>query len=137
MAITQEKDIQMLEKLPDGNFKIKHPETKIEQVKGLSEALENKEPAFTKKTAFNKDFGITKGTVCEGNDARLSDDRNPKDHTHDPSEVGSMPIAGGTFTGVAKAQANTTYTTAQLRNIIQSTADPSGGANGDIWIKYK
>lgn len=145
MAITQEKDIQMLEKLPDGSFKIKYPETKIEQVRGLSEELANKEPAFEKNTAFNKDFGTTENTVCEGDDPRLADDRNPKSHEHNPSEVGlgkvdnakQMPIAGGTFTGVAKAQANTTYTTAQLRNVIQSTADPSGGSNGDIWIKYK
>ena len=47
-----------------------------------------------------------------------------------------MPIAGGTFTGVAKAQVNASYTTAQLRNTILSTADPSGGSNGYIWIKY-
>lgn len=35
------------------------------------------------------------------------------------------------------AQNNTSYTTKQIRNITLSTADPSGGANGDIWIKYK
>ena len=34
------------------------------------------------------------------------------------------------------AQNNTDYTTAQLRNVIISTQDPSGGNNGDIWIKY-
>lgn len=52
--------------------------------------------------------------------------------------VKQMPIAGGTFTGPAYAQANTSYTTAQLRNIILSTADASGTApNGAIWIKYK
>jgi hypothetical protein len=47
-----------------------------------------------------------------------------------------MPIAGGTFTGIAAAQNNTSYTTKQLRNITLSTADPSGGSNGDVWIKY-
>jgi len=49
-----------------------------------------------------------------------------------------MPIAGGTFTGVVKAQANTNYTTAQLRNVILSTDDAelSSMNNGDIWIKY-
>jgi hypothetical protein len=50
--------------------------------------------------------------------------------------VKQMPIAGGTFTGVAVAQTNTSYTTRQLRNVILSTSDPSGGSNGDIWIKY-
>jgi hypothetical protein len=51
-------------------------------------------------------------------------------------DVKQMPIAGGTFTGVAVAQTNTSYTTRQLRNVILSTSDPSGGSNGDIWIKY-
>ncbi len=51
--------------------------------------------------------------------------------------VEQMPIAGGTFTGVAKAQSNTSYTTAQIRNVILSTGSPTGGSNGDIWIKYR
>lgn len=51
--------------------------------------------------------------------------------------VKQMPIAGGTFTGQANAQNNTAYTTAQLRNVFLSTADPSSGGNGDIWLKYK
>lgn len=46
-------------------------------------------------------------------------------------------LASPTFTGTPKTSANTNYTTAQLRNVILSTADPSGGSNGDIWIKYK
>ena len=49
------------------------------------------------------------------------------------------PLASPTFTGTPKTSANTNYTTAQLRNVILSTADPtsSDGNNGDIWIKYK
>jgi hypothetical protein len=47
-----------------------------------------------------------------------------------------MPIAGGTFTGAVTAQSNTAYTTRQIRNIVLSTSNPSGGSNGDIWIKY-
>lgn len=45
--------------------------------------------------------------------------------------------SGGTMTGALIAQTNTNYTTAQMRNVIISTADPSGGNNGDIWLKYK
>ena len=41
------------------------------------------EPVFSKNNAFNKTFGTTAGTVCQGNDARLSDARTPKSHTHD------------------------------------------------------
>lgn len=48
----------------------------------------SKEPAITKKTAFNKDFGTEAGTITEGNDSRLSDARTPKSHTHIKSEVG-------------------------------------------------
>lgn len=44
--------------------------------------------------------------------------------------------SGGTMTGALVAQNNTNYATAQVRNIIISTANPSGGSNGDIWIKY-
>ena len=47
-----------------------------------------------------------------------------------------MDISGGTMTGALIAQNNTNYTTKQVRNIFISTADPSGGDNGDIWIKY-
>lgn len=54
------------------------------------------------------------------------------DHTHD-----YLPLSGGTMTGPLVAQTNTSYTTAQMRNIIISTADPSGGNNGDIWLKYE
>lgn len=37
------------------------------------------EPAFDKKSAFNKDFGDTSGTVCAGDDPRLSDSRPASD----------------------------------------------------------
>ena len=47
------------------------------------------------------------------------------------------PLASPTFTGTVKVTAGTDYTTAKLRNVILSTANPSGGNNGDIWIKYK
>ena len=43
---------------------------------------------------------------------------------------------GDTMAGALVAQNNTNYTTKQVRNIIISTEDPSGGYNGDIWIKY-
>lgn len=65
-------------------------DTKAMTPKKVKEAIENKgyltkteaastyEPAFTKNTAFNKNFGTTAGTVVQGNDARLSDARTPK-----------------------------------------------------------
>ena len=47
-----------------------------------------------------------------------------------------MNVSGGTMTGALVAQNNANYTTKQVRNIFISTSDPSGGSNGDIWIKY-
>jgi hypothetical protein len=41
-----------------------------------------------------------------------------------------------TMAAILTAQNNTSYTTRQVRNITLSTANPSGGGNGDIWIKY-
>lgn len=48
------------------------------------------EPAFTKNTAFNKDFGSIIGTVCQGNDARLSDARTPTAHTHVEADITNL-----------------------------------------------
>jgi hypothetical protein len=56
-------------------------------------------------------------------------------HTH--ALAGVMPIAGGTFTGIAYAQSNATLTR-QIRNVIfRTTAPGSGdGSDGDICIVY-
>jgi hypothetical protein len=54
------------------------------------------------------------------------------------NEVDAMvPKAGATMTGKLYAQANTDYTTGQMRNVFLSTGDPSGGGNGDVWLKYE
>lgn len=37
---------------------------------------------FDKNNAFNKNFGIDTDTICEGNDPRLSDKREPNKHVH-------------------------------------------------------
>lgn len=41
----------------------------------------SKEPAFTKNNAFNKNFGSAANTVCQGNDARLSNARRASNIT--------------------------------------------------------
>lgn len=43
--------------------------------------LNGKEPAFAKNNAFNKNFGTAAGTVCQGNDSRLSDARRASNIT--------------------------------------------------------
>ena len=49
---------------------------------------------------------------------------------------GKVSKSGDTMTGAWVAGNNTNYSVAQVRNIIISTSDPSGGNSGDIWIKY-
>ena len=49
---------------------------------------------------------------------------------------GKVSKSGDTMTGALVAQNNINYSVAQVRNIIISTSDPSGGNSGDIWIKY-
>ena len=39
------------------------------------------EPAFSKNTAFNKNFGSAAGTVCQGSDSRLSNARKASNIT--------------------------------------------------------
>lgn len=61
------------------------------------------EPAFTKNTAFNKNFGTSAGTVCQGDDSRLSNARpasdvsawakEPNKPTYTPTEVGVIGTA--------------------------------------------
>lgn len=45
------------------------------------------ETAFEKQSAFNKDFGDEADTICEGNDPRLEDEREPLQHEHEISDV--------------------------------------------------
>lgn len=47
----------------------------------LSPSNVGAEPAFTKNTAFNKNFGSSAGTVCQGNDSRLSNARRSSNIT--------------------------------------------------------
>ena len=65
----------------------------ISNIAGLSTALNGKEPAFSKNTGFNKNFGSTAGTVCQGNDSRLSDARVPLGHAHAISDVTGLEAA--------------------------------------------
>ena len=48
----------------------------------------------------------------------------------------AMPKSGGTFTGATYAQANTSYTTYQLRNIALSTSAATPTGNGSILGVY-
>ena len=71
-------------------------------------ALNGKENAFTKKTAFNKDFGTTAGTVAQGNDSRFSDARTPLAHTHLEAQITDLDKYGK-----SEVEAKVTLTTGQ------------------------
>ena len=62
----------------------------VSNISGLQAALNEKEYMFSKNTAFNRNFGTTSGTVCQGNDSRLSDARTPTAHTHIISDVSGL-----------------------------------------------
>jgi len=49
---------------------------------------------------------------------------------------GPEEITAGVLAGLVTANNNSAYTTAQVRNIVLSTSEPSGGSNGQVWIKY-
>ena len=77
----------------------------ISNIAGLQAGLNSKEPVFSKNTGFNKNFGSTTGTVCEGTDSRLSDARTPVSHNHAISNVINLQAELDT-----KADAFTGYT---------------------------
>ena len=65
----------------------------VSNISGLQAILNEKEYMFSKNTAFNKNFGTTLGTVCQGDDSRLSDARIPTAHTHTVSNVSGLETA--------------------------------------------
>ena len=81
----------------------------------------------------------TKTTWVNGGAPGISATRlnNHEDKTAE-LDAAALDKTGDTATGIIVAQANTSYTVAQMHNIILSTADANVGVmgNGDIWIKY-
>lgn len=77
-------------------------------------------------------YGTTAGTVCQGNDMRLSNARTPTAHNQ-----GAGTITPGTFPGAVTANSNTAYTTRQVRNIVMSAATGTATQNGDVYHVYK
>lgn len=80
-------------------------------------------------------------TAVSGYSSKFSQlDSNDKSLASGIQELGITKLdkAGGEMTGQLTAQNNDSYGTAQVRNIILSTADPGAtdGENGMIWIKY-
>lgn len=89
----------------------------------------------TPVSRFDNDAGYLTEDTLEGiNISKFTNDANYL--TSHQSLSAYATLNSPTFTGTPKTSANTSYSTPQLRNITISTSDPSGGSNGDIWIKY-
>jgi len=86
-----------------------------------------KEPAIgAKGTAFNKDFGTAAGSVCQGNDSRLSDARIPTTHSQAFNTITSLP------TGI-EAIKNGKVVIGQFGGIYPGGAADYLGSTGDEW----
>jgi hypothetical protein len=46
------------------------------------------------------------------------------------------PLSGATFTGVVTGVSPTAAGSIGFRRVTMSTAGPSGGADGDLWVQY-
>ena len=55
----------------------------------------------------------------------------PLSHTHSAAN-----ITAGALGGIVVANSNAAYSTAQVRSIVLSSSEPTGGSNGQVWIKY-
>ena len=108
------------------------------------------------RTNLGVAYGTTAGTVCQGNDSRLSDARTPLTHSHTKSQITDFPtsmtptahnqaattITAGTFAGQVVAPVGTDYTTNRIRNVQFTTTDPGAGVssslvNGSIIAVYE
>lgn len=110
-----------------------HPDTGNDQYIDILHAgnyTKYAEPAFTKNTAFNKNFGTTSGTVCQGNDSRLSNARTPTAHTHTKSEITDFPTISTVNNGTLTIQKNGT-------NVQTFTANQSSNVTANITVPTK
>jgi hypothetical protein len=78
----------------------------IAQITGLQTALDNKEPVFTKNTAFNKNFGTTAGTVAQGNDSRIINGQTAYGWGNHSGLY--LPLSGGTIDNSASINKTST-----------------------------
>ena len=101
---TLEKDVLLLSK-QEKDLIIEYPATRMQNIIDLPNTFPPSshthddiyERKFEKNTAFNKDFGDTENTVCQGNDERLYNARKPTTHKHSKSEITDFPTKVSAF----------------------------------------
>lgn len=88
------------------------------------------------RAALGVAYGTAAGTVCQGNDSRLSNARTPTAHNQAAST-----ITAGTLPAGVVATNSTDYGTSRLRNIRASTTDLTAGtsalSNGELYLVYE
>ena len=125
-------DVTNLQTTLNGKAASSHTHS-IANITSLQTTLNAKEAAFSKNTAFNKNFGTTSGTVTQGNDSRLSDSRTPKSHTHAIADVSSLQTELN-----AKRDVSNSYFTVnmEVRNSNPYiTIDSSDSGSGHLLIQ--
>ena len=81
-------------------------------------------------------YGVTKlSSATDSTSTDLAATASAVKSAYDTAAA-AMPKSGGTFTGATYAQANTSYTTYQLRNIALSTSAATPTGNGSILGVY-
>jgi hypothetical protein len=88
------------------------------------------EPVFSKNSAFNKSFGTAAGTVCQGNDSRLSDQRTPPDGSVTPAKLSDMA------TGNYLISANAPERSVTVNNNWGKIKETKIGAGGTYKVFY-
>lgn len=106
--------------------------------KAITDYISHKKTAGTSTVLGHLKLGTESGTACAGNDSRLSDARDPKDHDHVASDIKAGTLAGAV---VANASAVANLGTKQIRNISFGTTPLTEGVSalptGDIYIMFE
>lgn len=101
--------------------------------KAIADYISHKKTAGTTSVLGHLKLGTESGTACAGNDSRLSDTREPKDHNQAASTVTAGTLGGKVQ---ANATAMATLTNAQVRDIVVKDSVTEGGtateSNGTI-----
>ncbi len=125
------------------------PHSEVQSVNGLkgavvlTPAIIGAEAAFTKNTAFNKNFGVAAGTVAEGNHTHAA---YVNQNAFGNIKVGAVTLAAksatDTFEYASTGNINLVLDEAtkkmtiamQGQTVFTGTAEPSNATTGTIWV---
>ena len=132
-TLTTEVVVTLTDRIANHESSLNTNAHQISNIFGLQTELNSKEPVIlTKNTAFNKNYGSTADTVCQGNDSRLSDARTPLAHTHTISNITGLQTT-------LEGKASTTHShvisdIVNLQTTLDSKANVFTGFTGSITV---